>query len=164
MLKINIKQLANEGIDFSGKISPDALALSLSEPADNLDFNHDIEYSFHVSGVSDGILVAGDVSVVLSSECGRCLEQYDFNLTLNEICHFYEHITGHELDITDDIREDILINLPSKYLCSDKCKGLCLTCGKNLNKNECDCKIEPEINDKGKNQWHALDKLDIRKQ
>ncbi len=37
------------------------------------------------------------------------------------------------------LRDDILLELPSKFLCKDSCKGLCPKCGKNLNEGRCDC-------------------------
>ena len=43
--------------------------------------------------------------------------------------------------------EDLVLNLPSKVLCQEDCKGLCPTCGKNLNDGPCDCKepVDPRL-------------------
>ncbi len=43
--------------------------------------------------------------------------------------------------------EDIYLFLPSKFLCSPDCKGLCSKCGTNLNEKSCDCKkdIDPRL-------------------
>lgn len=161
MLKVNIRQLTDEGMDFSGKISREDLGLVISDPATEIAFDDFVDYQFHISMVSEGILVAGTVSVGVKADCGRCLGDYRFLLTANDACHFYEHIKGDELDITDDIREDLLISLPSKYLCSDECSGLCPACGKNLNKEQCDCKIEKLPDEEEANPWNELDKLDI---
>jgi uncharacterized protein len=51
------------------------------------------------------------------------------------------------LDLDALVEEDVNLALPSKYLCNDDCKGLCPTCGKNLNKDQCDCKapIDPRM-------------------
>ena len=37
------------------------------------------------------------------------------------------------------LRDDILLDLPTKFLCTDDCKGLCPTCGKDLNDGPCQC-------------------------
>ena len=161
MLKVNIRKLTNEGMDFSGKISKENLGLIISDQATEISFDEFAEYNFHVSSVSDGVLVAGVVSIGVNADCGRCLKDYHFVINLNEICHFYEHVKGDELDITSDIREDILISLPSKYLCSNECAGLCSSCGKNLNREQCDCKIESQPDEEEANPWGELDKLDI---
>jgi len=45
-----------------------------------------------------------------------------------------------QLDLDRLAGEDIFLALPSKILCSGKCKGLCQKCGKNLNNGQCGCK------------------------
>ena len=51
------------------------------------------------------------------------------------------------LNLDELVEEDVNLALPSKYLCNEECKGLCPTCGKNLNKDQCDCKapIDPRM-------------------
>lgn len=44
------------------------------------------------------------------------------------------------VDLDPIIRDEIIVRYPSKLLCSDDCKGLCPTCGKNLNLGDCGCK------------------------
>jgi uncharacterized protein len=46
---------------------------------------------------------------------------------------------GKELDLRPAVREQILLSLPSAPVCSDDCKGLCPSCGKDLNEGECGC-------------------------
>lgn len=160
MLKVNIRQLTNEGFDFTGKISREDLGLTISDPATEIVFDDSAEYNLHISSVSDGVLVSGKASVGVKADCGRCLENYHFILT-NEVCHFYEHVKGDDLDIADEIREDLLISLPTKYLCSEKCSGICTSCGKNLNNEKCDCKIENVTFEDDENPWNELDNLDL---
>ena len=45
------------------------------------------------------------------------------------------------LDLDELLRSDILLELPYKYLCSEDCKGLCPSCGKNLNEGPCGCNL-----------------------
>ena len=46
------------------------------------------------------------------------------------------------IDITKDLREFMLLSVPMKKLCSDDCKGLCINCGANLNREKCSCTVE----------------------
>lgn len=51
-------------------------------------------------------------------------------------------------DLDALLREDILLDLPSKFLCKKDCKGLCPTCGKDLNDGPCQCEqheIDPRL-------------------
>ena len=42
---------------------------------------------------------------------------------------------------TDElVREDVILALPSSYLCREDCKGVCQYCGKNLNTDSCSCR------------------------
>ena len=45
-----------------------------------------------------------------------------------------------ELDISTDVRDAVMISMPMRMLCDDDCKGLCPSCGVNLNNESCDCK------------------------
>lgn len=48
--------------------------------------------------------------------------------------------SGDVLDLSEAIREHLQLALPMKRLCREDCRGLCPTCGKNLNEGPCDCR------------------------
>lgn len=48
-------------------------------------------------------------------------------------------IEGEEIDISDVVLNNFLMNVDGKYLCSEDCKGLCPECGQDLNLGECSC-------------------------
>lgn len=156
MIRIQLKQIDYKGIKFEGE-----------EPSSFLDFQDNeflkgekpVGFDLLVTLVNGGVLVNGRVWTTIEATCGRCLEKYEFNMVNSEICHFYENIKEPVLDITNDIREDILICIPQKFLCSEECKGLCHICGKNLNIKKCRCKEPPVVND----VWSDLDKLKLKK-
>jgi uncharacterized protein len=50
--------------------------------------------------------------------------------------------TGTKLAIGDILQEQVLLALPMKILCNVDCKGLCPTCGTNLNTSSCACPVE----------------------
>ena len=57
------------------------------------------------------------------------------------------------LNLQELAEADIILELPSKILCSEDCRGLCPRCGKNLNEGPCDCK--PDVDPR----WEALRQL-----
>jgi uncharacterized protein len=60
---------------------------------------------------------------------------------------------GLELDLTYEVREAVLVDIPIQNLCSADCRGLCPTCGIDLATGQCDCRrdaIDP--------RWEALRK------
>jgi uncharacterized protein len=78
-----------------------------------------------------------EVKAKLSLACARCLERYEM-----DVRPFFDvetPITEEFMDVDDDIRQNLLLALPAKPLCSPNCKGLCVRCGKNLNKGACGC-------------------------
>ena len=65
---------------------------------------------------------------------------------------------GKEIDLGAALREQILLALPPAPLCREDCKGLCPTCGKDLNEGECGCdRAVPDP------RWDALKALQLEK-
>ena len=60
--------------------------------------------------------------------------------------------------LEDVVREQVLLTLPGRTLCSDNCKGLCVTCGQNLNSGTCSC-AQTELKDE---RWSALQGLALK--
>ncbi len=114
--------------------------------------------------------VRGRLTASLEPECGRCLERYqavidqeldlfylprgveqpqeqeeDVELGDRElVVGYYE---GERLDLGDVVREQLFLGLPLKRLCREDCRGLCPTCGKNLNAGACGCPPPEEPED-----------------
>ena len=81
-------------------------------------------------------------------DCSRCLnttEHYrkDFFQEIFSDCRDaaddVNSFDGEEIDLTELIRDTLIINEPSQVLCQDDCKGLCVHCGANLNVSPCSC-------------------------
>ena len=49
-------------------------------------------------------------------------------------------LSDMRFEIDDLVREDVILSLPSSYLCREDCKGVCQYCGKNLNTDSCSCR------------------------
>ena len=50
-----------------------------------------------------------------------------------------ESFEGKQIDLGKILREQVLLALPMDLLCREDCKGLCSSCGKDLNQGECGC-------------------------
>ena len=109
-----------------------------------------------------GILVTGTLETRLAVICSRCVEQFFEPVRMEIEEEFFPTIdilTGAKvevpeddpgaftidqsnvLDLTEAIRQYALIAVPMKPLCRDDCKGLCPTCGKNRNVENCECPL-----------------------
>ena len=155
MIKIFTSRLTPEGIKVSGEETSDFLELKND---DNIYSTNPVYYELVAQLVNNGILVTGRLHTIFVCYCAKCLTKYEFHVNCKEVCHFYENSNKNEINLTDDIREDILISLPQRFLCSDTCKGLCFHCGQNLNIEECSCtKIV-----KQENVWQKLDQLKFK--
>ena len=122
-----------------------------------------VDYEFaKKNAVECTITVLGDRKVLLESQtslsllipCSRCLEEVEipFNIEVSKELDFNEsdsdrieeldeqnYIDGYNLDVDLLIFDEILLGFPLKVLCKPDCEGICKTCGKNLNKESCDC-------------------------
>lgn len=91
--------------------------------------------------------VTGEVVYSLTTPCDKCGDTCDktykarlsasFSGEPDEDGYFFN---GIELDLTKAIADSVILDLPTKILCSDDCLGVCPVCGKNLNKGACKCK------------------------
>ncbi|WP_288183882.1 DUF177 domain-containing protein [uncultured Sporomusa sp.] len=162
MMKINIAQLKKElgGTQtFSFQTSVDELALNQREEA----WTDNVVVDGVVTNKGTYYEVTGTIHATLKESCSRCLESVVSVLTIpfsekiretgleetGEDSEFeFSCFTGDEMEITDLIRENILLAKPLKPVCSENCRGLCPECGANLNISTCGCnpiKIDPRL-------------------
>lgn len=99
------------------------------------------------------VQLTADVAYVLDTTCDRCMTPLHRESVLR-----IEHILvaslnredaddlilvdNHQLPLDDLVEADLILSLPMKTLCKEDCRGLCLTCGKNLNEGPCGCRAE----------------------
>jgi uncharacterized protein len=90
------------------------------------------------------LVLNGDVQIEVQIPCARCLESVaaglDIQLELETDLEKKEYIDGHNLDVDQLVHDEALLVWPERVLCKPDCKGLCSTCGQNLNDGSCDCK------------------------
>ncbi len=152
--KISLAMLERQKkIQLSGEMPASFLDV---EDGELMKFPGPVKYDLEISSAIGGTVVRGGISTPIVFHCGRCMQEFKREFEA-EVCHFYDKSEAEELDIAEDIREDILLEVPMNPICSEDCKGLCLKCGADLNKKSCKC-------DKGGGGsliWSELDNLDL---
>lgn len=104
-----------------------------------------VELDLRLESVLDGVLVSGEVTAPLVGECGRCLEPFTDELTVDiQELFLYDPadaaesedeasaVVGDLIDIEPVVRDAVVLGLPLNPLCEDDCPGLCSTCGERL--------------------------------
>ena len=101
-----------------------------------------------------------DCAADKKSVCDRCLSEFDMKLNCSfKLVYTYDQnfsdpnydevkfLMFHdtEIKIDEEVRQMLIISVPMKSLCNDECKGLCISCGMNLNNSACNC--ESKISD-----------------
>ncbi|GIP21372.1 MULTISPECIES: DUF177 domain-containing protein [Paenibacillus] len=101
--------------------------------------------------------VQGNLSTELDMTCSRCLkplkkqigigfeERFKYSENAEDVQNEEDdirYIAEDDVDLVPFIEEDLLLNLPFAAICKDDCKGLCPTCGTDLNERECGCDRE----------------------
>jgi DUF177 domain-containing protein len=148
-----------------GELDLDDEYIKLSQPAS-------VSGKLRVSGNRG--LVDGSIGTQVQVECDRCLQPVVFPV---QTAFHLEYVTGAEyealravelsddemlvsvfdgeiVDIDEIVREQVLLSVPARVLCSQGCKGICTSCGSDLNLGDCGCETR-EID----LRWEALKKL-----
>lgn len=159
--KIQLNMMPDAGLKHKGTIP---LALLDLEKTEYQEFTGDLAYDLLISRPSETtVLVRGALDYAMTSECALCLEHFQEKIHIPEICYYFEDVESDCIDLTDMIREDILLALPLRSICKEDCAGLCSQCGKNLNLGECDCvPFEDSFEEEEVSGiWSGLDQLDL---
>ncbi len=154
-MRIEVDKVQAAGTRIVKRYAPDELALDdevgqLTTPAE-------------VSGCAfrsgNQIRVQGDVKTNVKVRCDRCLnlvtvpvdtrfdvayipaadDVSDENLELQEEDLDFSVFEDGAIVLDELVREQVLLALPSRLLCREECKGLCPTCGVDLNADACSC-------------------------
>lgn len=103
-----------------------------------------------------GVLVmTGQIQTTIHGICDRCTSPFDreivFPIDVVLVTELADEenedewvfpLEGDSADLDDIVRTVFVLNLDSKLLCKEDCKGLCHRCGKNLNDGPCNCQKE----------------------
>jgi len=152
-MKIIISEIPEEGLELnlSDQISSDAVRISSP-----------VKSVLRLDKVGADVVARGVLSGDVELQCSRCLNDFPMHISsqVNVVYHPVKEIskaeqhqlkddeldtvfyTGDIIDTDDLLREQLLLNLPMKPLCSPDCKGYCPICGTDLSVSGCNCKIK----------------------
>lgn len=156
-LRVNVADIKLE--TGSHKTVPVQIAIESTEEAQ---FDRPFEGEAEIWNVGDRLLVKATVSGEALVPCSRCLTAFSVPLNVSFDEEFVQgepgaedaaddddeelgvertvtYYQGDEIDLSDPLRENVLLELPMQPLCDEDCKGLCPTCGSNLNTETCQC-------------------------
>lgn len=154
-LKVPFSEITEHGFEYS-------ITDTSWFPEDLMDRAGPVAASIRLTKKNENkVEVKGNLQACVFLECDRCLKQYTFQVDspmqlVVEVSEKGEHWklqdiepAGVELetisqdkpvvDLSELLRQQLLLALPEKKLCSPVCKGLCSRCGVELNQEECGC-------------------------
>ncbi len=102
------------------------------------------------------ISASGETRANLRQECVRCLKPVSFSISSDFKFVFQKKRpesmkddedetliwldrSGDKVDLGEEIKDYILLEIPLNPLCKASCEGICPTCGENLNLAKCNC-------------------------
>ncbi len=110
-----------------------------------------IQVEGQICATKEGMYLECEVQFSILDQCSRCLKEIEVNMNypikgflVVDENHILEEedsfvYNGDELDFKEIIENTFILNAPQKVLCDEDCKGLCSSCGVNLNEGECKC-------------------------
>ena len=173
-MKIEIERLTEGGEDFEQVYSPEELPLEdeFARLASR------VRVAGRASRKRGEVEVRGSLDTSVELPCDRCVAPVvlpvnvdfkaelgfaDANADAAEATELqdadmdFSTVEGDAVDLDEIVREQILLALPARQLCGEDCKGLCASCGGNLNERQCGCN-QTEIDPR----WSALSALKSR--
>jgi len=161
-VRFNVAQLLKSAAGASREY---ALEEDITDIDKDLDLVKPLQGKIRFLRTGNGILVAGRLRTEAGLPCRRCLTPVTVPVVFDleeEFRPSIDLITGqavpmeegedeatrtdahHILDLTEVVRQNLLLALPMSALCSPQCRGLCPACGANLNEGPCGCQREQD--------------------
>jgi uncharacterized protein len=161
-VKISVEQISDKPITLQAEESVELFPLLVGMQGDGVcTFTSPVRYGLTVVREYDHLRVAGNVNVMVSLTCSRCLAAFESSIdssftiffrrgtpqeaALEEETELSEQdlisafFCGDEIDLSHEIAEQIAMEVPLRPLCGGNCKGLCPECGTDLNHSSCSC-------------------------
>ena len=151
---IPLKDIPEDGLPLSGELATKDYDLPLGE---YLDWEA-IDYDLNASIIGTECLIRGSLSSSMKVACARCLDPLPLTLSIDAFEHSYPTEGVDSIDLTQDIREDILLALPLAPRCELDEKSKCPITGKTYAEGD---DTFAEMN--RETVWGALEKLKKKK-
>lgn len=136
MIRIALRDISSKGLLIDQTIPKEGIGLSDEE----VDISTPLTIHAELHRVNDTVFATTHLEADFGFLCARCLETIhehqsrDYEFTF-EVAHADEYV-----DLGEEIRQEIIVENPTRILCKEDCKGICAGCGTNLNIEVCKCK------------------------
>lgn len=136
---IDLKSIPIGGLYVEGEDPPDIIEIDDQD----IEFLLPIRYALKVSLTKRTLLVRGRLEVEVRLACSRCLKEFDERIEVEDF-NLRKEVDdpGDTIDLTEEVRADIILALPRKPLCKMDCLGICPSCGQDLNEGKCGCSAD----------------------
>jgi uncharacterized protein len=118
-----------------------------------------VEVHLRLTRGTEQIWLYGQLEALVEFTCDRCLKKYEATVSTNYVEEYRNDAAreeteesgdevrtvfyrGSTIDVAEGVRQNLLLSMPVKHLCDPACKGLCPTCGHDLNEGPCDCEVD----------------------
>ena len=150
-------------LGLSKIIETPGASVPFSTSVDLSDLCYGVSYPVSEPVVAEGLvrntagvlMMTGSIRTTIHGICDRCATEFDrdidFPIDVVLVTEFANEenedewvfpLEGDSADLDDIVRTVFVLNLDSKLLCKEDCKGLCYRCGTNLNEGPCNCQKE----------------------
>ena len=127
------------------------------DPSDDLPVMGPVTGEITVENAGSLLLLRGQLRARLRLSCVRCLtesereveiaveEEFATDLTAPDVETIDRDeperaaISDYVLDVSELVRQQVALSVPMAFVCEVGCRGICPTCGKNLNEGPCAC-------------------------
>ena len=144
-------------IDCPGASVPFSTSVDLSDLCFGVSYpvSEPVRAEGMVRNTAGVLVMTGEITTCIHGTCDHCASPFDrkIDLPINVVLvtemaneenedEWVFPLEGDSADLDDIVRTVFVLNLDSKLLCKEDCKGLCHRCGKNLNEGPCNCQKE----------------------
>ena len=169
-LVFDMKDLRHEDFKaYEALVPPAPLGLNYEE----IEFNNALSCAIHLfRHGDDNVYVTADIETKIRVECGRCITPFEVDISATLELLFSigsespeeseadeRYFDGETLDISEDVRQVLVLEIPTWPICSETCEGLCPECGADLNMSACSCEPTDEAPASTSNPFSVLSKM-----
>ena len=144
-------------IDRPGASVPFSVSVDLSDLCYGVSYpvSEPVLAEGNVRNTAGVLVMQGSIATTIHGICDRCASEFhrkvEFPIDVVLVTKLESEenedewvfpLEGDSADLDDIVRTVFVLNLDSKLLCKEDCKGLCPKCGKNLNDGPCNCRKE----------------------
>ena len=131
-MHIHVSQVPPEGL--TQRATYDPVGLDVERP--DVRLPEPFEARAFVSKADHELIADVAIRATLQMTCSRCLSEFTAVVTPTAIFSYKVQPTDM-VDLTDDVRQELLLAYPMVPRCRADCKGLCSVCGQDLNATPC---------------------------